>query len=60
MLTASGFSIITGMRRLAQASTTARWSNVFVNAATASGLDWSSMASSDSNINERSSLNCFA
>src|SRR5262249_7343208 len=43
-LTASGFSIITGTRRRAQASTTAGCSSVLVNAATASGRTRSSIA----------------
>ena len=44
MATASGFSIITGMWRWAQASTTMAWSNVLVKVATASGFTLSSMA----------------
>ncbi len=46
-LTASGFSIITGILRRAQAATTARWSAVLVKATTASGFAASSIASSE-------------
>jgi hypothetical protein len=42
---ASGFSIITGIFRAAQAATTARWPAVLVNATTASGFARSSISS---------------
>ena len=46
-LTASGFSIITGIFRAPQASTTARWPAVLVKATTACGFARSSIASSE-------------
>ena len=45
--TASGFSIITGILRLAQAATTAGWPAVLVKATTACGFARSSIASSE-------------
>ena len=45
--TAKGFSIITGIFRLAHAATTAGWSAVLVKATTACGLARSSISSSE-------------
>ena len=56
LLTASGFSIITWMRRVAATSTTMAWSFVFVNDATASGFTMSSITPRSPNVMASSSL----